>query len=87
MWKTLKIQKKKKIKVPKKNPKLQERCHFKKNSKFKREIQNSRERMTLKKKIKNFKNSREISKENDDFFFFPKIDGFVWRISYMMLIS
>ena len=43
---------------------------LKKNSKFKREIQNSRERMTLKKKIKNFKNSREISKENDERFFF-----------------
>ena len=45
---------------------------LKKNSKFKREIQNSRERMTLKKKIKNFKNSREISKENDERFFFFK---------------
>ena len=38
--------------------------------------------MTLKKKIKDFKNSREISKENDErFFFFFKMDGFVWRIS------
>ena len=39
--------------------------------------------MTLKKKIKDFKNSREISKENDErfFFFFLKMDGFVWRIS------
>ena len=37
----------------------------KKNSKFKREIQNSREKMALKKKINNFKNPREISNEND----------------------
>ena len=43
---------------------------LKKDLEFKREIQNSRERMTLKKKIKNFKNSREISKENDERFFF-----------------
>ena len=42
---------------------------LKKDLEFKREIQNSRERMTLKKKIKNFKNSREISKENDEIFF------------------
>ena len=41
---------------------------LKKDLEFKREIQNSRERMTLKKKIKNFKNSREISKENDEIF-------------------
>ena len=49
---------------------------LKKDLEFKREIQNSRERMTLKKKIKNFKNSREISKENDErlFFFFKWMD-------------
>ena len=40
--------------------------------KFKREIQNSSERMVLKKKIKNFKNPREISKENDEINFFKK---------------
>ena len=55
---------------------------LKKNSKFKREIQNSRERMTLKKKIKNFKNSREISKENDERFFFF-LNGWICMTNFL----
>ena len=57
------------FKVPKRNSKPQKGCHLEKNSKFKRDIQKkkrkkkSRERLTPKKKVKNFKNLRIISEE------------------------
>ena len=59
---------------------------LKKNSKFKREIQNSSERMTLKKKIKNFKNSREISKENDERFFFF-LNGWICMTNFSNVVD
>ena len=39
--------------------------------------------MTLKKKIKNFKNSRQISKENDERFFIFFLNGWICMTNFL----
>ena len=42
--------------------------------------------MTLKKKIKNFKNSREISKENDERIFFF-LNGWICMVNFLNAVD
>ena len=43
--------------------------------------------MTLKKKIKNFKNSREISKENDERIFFFFLNGWICMANFLNAVD